>query len=140
MSKFQGINILEVWDYRLSVAKPIIYNSGKTWVVKIYAKKLPDYVEGQPPAEPLEIHVTDIPCEKNDAFDVEKIKVCFEWLHTVRDKYSLLNIEELKPIAAAANKAKAELSEMCNGLTQAQANLKMAELAVWLEALFAEKE
>ena len=135
----EGKHILEVWDYRLSIAVPIIYREGKTWVVAVCSKVSPDYTEGGTPAEPLEIHDTGIPSEKGDAYDTTKVKVCYEWLLTVRDKYSLSNIEELKPLAAAANKANAELAEMCKNLTPAQARLKMAELEVWLEALFAEK-
>ncbi len=93
---FAGVNILEVWDYRLSTAKPDIYNSGKTWRVEINSKS-------GDINEPLEVHDTGILVEHGDAYDSEKIKKCFEWLLTVRDKYALPNIEELKPKVALFN-------------------------------------
>ena len=112
---FQGIDIKEVWDYRLSSATPMIDRRGGTWVVHIYAKANADYDPANPEsiAQPLESFDTEIPAEKGDTWDVEKVKVCYEWLYSVRDKYSLPNIEQMKPHVAkinAANKALADLA------------------------------
>lgn len=107
---FEGKNILEVWDYRLSTACPMIDRSGGTWVVKIFAKDNLDYSEGAKPALPLETHDTGIQTKPNDAYDTAKVAKCYEWLLTVRDKYALPNIEELKPIVKKINKANAELA------------------------------
>ncbi len=79
--QFKGIDIKEVWDYRLSSATPLIYNTGKTWLVAIYSKGEEN--------EPLETHDTGIPCEKGDTYDKRKIIECFKWLYSVRDKYTL---------------------------------------------------
>jgi len=137
VSEFEGVNIREVWDYRLSTAVPQIDRRAGTWVVKIFAKSNPDYDPSKPEtmAKPLEVHDTGIEYVDGDEYDCEKLKICYEWLLSVRDKYALPNIEELKPAAAAANKANVELSEMCKGLSPGHAKLKMAELEIWLEAM-----
>lgn len=157
MSKILGIYTREVWDYRLSIATPTIYNSGKTWVVAIFSKNLPDHVApfrecdydeneqpipgsertnpGTPPAEPLEVHDTGIPTEHGDANDCAKVKVCYEWLLTVRDKYAMPNIEELKPWAAECRAEDQAWADMVEGLTPAQARLEHAKLGVWAEEL-----
>lgn len=107
-------NIREVWDYRLSTATPVMDRSGGTWKVKIYSKVNPDYVPGEPEteAQPLEVFDTEIPHETGDEYDVSKLTVCYEWLLTVRDKYALDNIEELKPLVKAINEANAKLAEL----------------------------
>lgn len=106
--KFQGLNIKEVWNFRLSSAVPVIDRSSGTWVVYIYSKNNPD----DEVAEPLASHDTGIEAVDGDQHDTAKIIPCFEWLYSVRDDYSLENIEELKPHVAkieAANKALSEL-------------------------------
>jgi len=94
MPEIQGINTREVFDHYLSTVTPTIYNRGKgdTWVICL------DYKDGSGNAE---THVTDILCERNDTYDCEKLKKCFEWIKSVRDKYSIPNIEEAKPEIAA---------------------------------------
>lgn len=104
MKKFEGKDLKEVWNYRLSVACPFIDRRGKTWVVHICANQKSDY--------PLESYDTGIPVEEGDVNDRTKIIKCYEWLYKVRSKYSLPDIEERKPLVAkmeAAEKALAEL-------------------------------
>jgi hypothetical protein len=113
--KFEGVDIKEVWNFRLSTAVPQINRDGGTWVVAIYAKSNPDYVEGGKPAEPLEVHDTGIPSEPGDHHDVDKVKKCFEWLYSVRDKYALPEIEELKPAVAKIELANSKLVEALAG-------------------------
>ena len=110
MKQFKGKNILEVWDYRLSSAVPILKNTGETWIVEIWSKKNPDYVEGKTVSKPLATFDTEIRCQEGDAYDAKKISACYNWLSTVRDKYSLPNIEKLKPIVAKINAARDELA------------------------------
>lgn len=106
MSRHQGKDIREVWDWRLSKGNPILYNSGDTWVVKIHAN------DG---SGVLEEFISDIPTVKNgesSPYDYEAIAQCYDWLRTVRDKYSRPDIERLKPEVAAINARNKELSEM----------------------------
>lgn len=127
MSEIQGLDIKEVWDYRLSTAVPTIYNQGKTWVVAIHSKGESN--------DPLETHDTGVSTEKGDTYDTDKVKVCFEWLKSVRDKYSLPDIEERKPLVAKINRLHAEANKMERGLTASEAKIKHAELKVWDEAM-----
>jgi len=111
--KFEGIDIKEVWDYRLSKAVPFIDRTSGTWVVKVYSKENPDY-DGKNLAQPLESYDTGIKSESGDQFDTEKVKKCYEWMYTVRDKYSLEDIEERKPQVAKIreiDRLKSELNE-----------------------------
>jgi hypothetical protein len=110
--KFAGKDIKEVWDYRLSNACPFIERKG-TWVVHICAKSNKDF-NGNEYSKPLESHDTGIKTEINDANDYKKVAKCYEWLYSVRDKYSLPDIAKRKPLVSkinAANKAAAEVSE-----------------------------
>ena len=102
MSKHKGVNIEEVWDYRLSNATPVLHNSGEFWRVDIHPVR-----DGT--GEPLESHVTDIPCTKGDTHDPVKIAACYDWLRTVRDKYSRDDIDEIKPLIAKYRNAQAKL-------------------------------
>jgi cytochrome oxidase Cu insertion factor (SCO1/SenC/PrrC family) len=114
MKKFEGKNIREVWDFRLSKATPVIDRRTGTWVVHIYSKVNPDYDPKKPEtlAKPLESHDTKIPAVTGDEHDVEKVKKCYKWLYSVRDKYSLPEIEKMKPEVAKINAANAKLAEM----------------------------
>lgn len=127
MSEFEGVNIREVWDYRLSSAVPQIYTRGGTWVVQIWAKSSPDYDPSKPEtmAKPIEEHDTGIKAEAGDERDNEKLKTCYEWLLTRRDDYALENIEEIKPVVATINAATAKLAELQSGLTRAQVSEKI---------------
>jgi len=110
--KFEGKDIKEVWDYRLSKACPVI-ERGETWVVNIYSKSNKDF-NGNHVIEPLESYDTGIKSEPFDAQDTKKVARCYEWLYKVRDNYSLPDIEKRKPLVAkinAANKAAAAVSE-----------------------------
>jgi len=140
--KIQGINIREVWDYRLSIASVFIDRRGGTWVCVVASKSNPDYVpaymvdqefeqlldddgeayDGAPIegtgrlipatdiAKPLETYDTKIEVTKGDTYDTEKIKACYKWFLSVRDKYARTDIEELKPKVAKINKLNAELA------------------------------
>lgn len=114
MPKLQGKNIREVWDFRLSRAVPVIDRRGGTWVVQIWAKTNPDYNPKDPStlARPLEVYDTGIPAEDGDEYNTDKVKVCYEWLKTVRDNYSLDDIEDRKPIVAQINEANDKLAAM----------------------------
>ena len=107
-------DIKEVWDYRLSSAVPLIDRASGTWVVKIFAKDNEDYDPSKQKtmALPLEEFDTGIVYELGDEYDVSKLKPCYEWLLSVRDKYSLPNIEELKPVVSKINEANAKLAEL----------------------------
>lgn len=111
----KGINIKEVFDFRLSTASVFIDRRGGTWVCVVASKNNPDYVEGAKPAEPLETYDTGIEAVDGDEYDTEKVKVCFEWFKSIRDKYSLKDIEKRKSLVAkinAANQALADLGEV----------------------------
>jgi hypothetical protein len=120
--KLQGKNIREVWDFRLSRATPLIDRRSGTWVVHIYDKVNPDYDPKKPETEakPLESHDTKIPAVEGDQFDTAKVKVCYEWLLKVRDKYALEDIEERKPIVAEINAANEKLAQLGAGKTPAE--------------------
>ena len=104
------MEIRDVWDFRLSTASVMIDRRSGTWVVKIISKSNPDYDPADPEtlAKPLEEHDTGLAWEDGDEYDEEKLKVCYEWLRSVRDKYALPNIEELKPKVKAINEKNAK--------------------------------
>ena len=104
------MRIEDVWDYRLSTAAPLIDRRSGTWVVQIWSKNNPDYDPAAGPARPLEEYDTGIPFVPGDEHDEEKISICYDWLLSVRDKYSRPDIEELKPVVARIRKAQAELA------------------------------
>jgi hypothetical protein len=109
MSKiFEGVNITEVWDFRLSSAVPVIDRRSGTWVVHIYSKVNEDNVQ----AVPLESYDTKIKVVDGDTFNNENLKVCYEWLYGVRDKYSLPDIEERKELVLAINEANKKLAQI----------------------------
>ena len=101
---FEGKNIDEVWDYRLSTAVPVIERESGTWCVNLYSK-----VDG---TVPIVSHDTGIEAVDGDERDESKVIPCFEWLYSVRDAYALDDIEERKPKVAAINKAVKALSDM----------------------------
>lgn len=121
--EFRGKHILEVWDFRLSVANPLIRNDiGDTWLVQLWANENPDYDPEYPStlAEPLETYDTGIPFEVGDHWDVKKIKKCYEWLYSVRDKYAREHIELRKPVAKLINESNAVASRIDLEKTEAQ--------------------
>ena len=103
------MEIRDVWDYRLSTASVMIDRISGTWVVKIISKNNPDYDPAKPEtlAKPLEVYDTGLPWEEGDEYDESKLTVCYDWLRTVRDKYALPNIEQLKPRVKAINEKNA---------------------------------
>ena len=88
MKKFEGKMIQEVLDHRLSIGSPHLY-VGDTWVVKIWANN----PKGD--RELLAEHDTKVKATGN-VHDHAAIAKCYEWLHSVRDKYSKDDIEEIK--------------------------------------------
>ncbi|MDC0637492.1 hypothetical protein OAP25_02205 [Flavobacteriaceae bacterium] len=106
----EGINIREVWDFRLSRASVYIDRRGGSWMCVVISKDNPDYSECGEVTPVLETHDTGIKAAKNDLYDKEKLKVCFEWFKTIRDNYALPNIEELKPIVSEINRLNEKLA------------------------------
>lgn len=104
MKKFQGINLREVWDYRLSNAAPLIRNTGEYWIVEIWAKINPDYDPQKPntEAKPIESYTTLIECKQGN--ETIGIVACYEWLYSRRDQYSRDDIDDLKPIVSEWNR------------------------------------
>lgn len=104
------MEIRDVWDFRLSTASVMIDRRSGTWVVKIFSKNNPDYEPNiyDTLAKPLEEHDTGLPWEEGDEYDEAKLTVCYDWLRTVRDKYALPNIEQLKPKVKAINEKNAK--------------------------------
>jgi hypothetical protein len=107
---FKGIETLEVWDFRLSNGSPVLYNNGELWRVVINAN------DG---SGVLEEFTTDVPTSGN-SHDVEGVKACYVWLHSVRDKYSRDHIELRKPVAKFINESNAELSAINVAATDAK--------------------
>ena len=133
MSKYEGKNILEVWDFRLSNGSPVLYADGDTWIVKVHAIN-----PGNKRCVVLEEHDTKIPTTGN-IHDEAAIAACYEWLRSVRDKHSRDHIEERKPIAKAINDANAKANAINAEALAAKAagdgrlrNEKMGELQAHL--------
>ena len=97
---FECKDIREVWDYRLSIAVPHMDRTGATWLVVICAK-----TGGE-----LERYDTGIKVEDLDTNDQRKLNICYEWLLSIRDKYALPNIKQMKPLVKIINQANKELS------------------------------
>lgn len=129
MKEINGIDIREVWDFRLSIASPILYVDGDTWVVKIYAN------DG---GGLLEEHDTGVE-STGDVHDTNGTKACFEWLYSVRDKYSRDHIELRKPVVKMINEANTKAASINLHAQQAKQagdvprfNEKMGELSAHL--------
>lgn len=96
LKTFEGVNIREVWDFRLSQGNPVLYCNGPTWVIKIWSN-----AEGRL----LKEHDTEILTKGNadDLTDYKSIGECYKWLYSVRDKYSIKDIDKIKPKVAVIN-------------------------------------
>ncbi len=95
-------SILEVWDYRLSTAAPLVYKKypadlplpkdlepgRNNWIAAVYDK-------GESNA-PLELFNSGVAVEEGDTDDNMPDSI-YEFFRSVRDKYALPNIEALKP-------------------------------------------
>lgn len=123
---FKGVDIREVWDFRLSTACPAIYNSRETWQVEITSNISRDYDPEKPDTltAPLEVHDTGIPVDRDNLADPAAIAACYEWLYSVRDNYARDNIEELKPVVAEINRKNIEAAELQSKLVALQAEGK----------------
>ena len=140
---FRCVDIREVWDFRLSIGSPILYNNGETWIAKIWAND-----PGDEDCKSLKEYDTGIKTN-GDNFDNEAITACFEWLYSIRDEFSRDHIELRKPVvklindlndkagfinaeAVAAKEAKdtklfnAKNAELQNHLTKSNALIKKA--------------
>jgi len=117
--KLKGININEVWDYRLSIGNPILYQNGKTWVVKIHCLK---------DSSVLEEYDSGVPTT-GDPYDTSGIIPCYEWLLTVRDKYSRNNLDLRKPVVKLINAAQEKSASITNS-TELQKHLEEANRAI----------
>lgn len=111
--RYPGVNIREIWDYRLSSAVPCIDTTGGTWVAQVWRKENIPFDPANPEhtlATPLETYDTGIKTTLNDSKDCDKVSACYVWLITVRDKYSLPDIEERKPLVKKINQMNAQLA------------------------------
>lgn len=149
-----GKEVREVWDWRLSRAQPINFNSGDTWVCKIIANDASDpFWENFPEArievtpsgntrKVLEAHDTGIPTVKNgirDMHDSEAVAACHAWAYSVRDKYSREHLELRKPVVALINNANAQAQrlndERMNALAAGDVRLANEKLGEYQEHL-----
>lgn len=105
MPKHVGEDIREVWDFRLSEASPALYNSGETWVVKIHPND-----ERNEVLEEYDTGIQTVVGGKRSYFDKKAIVSCFDWLRTVRDKYSRDQLELRKPVVALINASNKEIN------------------------------
>jgi len=107
---FKGVDIREVWDWRLSVGAPILFNQGEFWVVKVFANQS---LDGQ--CSLLAEHTTKIKTiddqGQRDAYDPAGVCACYAWLHSVRDKYKRPDFEQLLEPVAAINRENRRLAE-----------------------------
>lgn len=147
---FNGGDIREVWNFRLSTANPLLMRR-ETWQVEIWANSNPDckpLESGDPRmppeiqaildaggelepgaipfnpdtvAQPLEVYDTGIAVEPGDEHDAAKIAVCYEWLYSRRDDYSRDHIEIRKPVVALIEKANDDASAINAEMTDAEA-------------------
>ena len=132
MTQHAGVEIREVWDFRLSVGSPILFNKGDTWVVQVFAND-----GGGVLAE----HDTGIKTTGNN-FDTDAIAACYDWLRTVRDKFSREHLELRKPLVALINATNTEAvkltadgkyAEVQMHLVKANAKIKKATEAFHAE-------
>jgi len=126
-----GVNILEVWDFRLSKSSPILYDTGEFWRVVINAN------DG---SGVLDEYITDVKTTGN-VHDPVGISACYDWLRTVRDKYSRDHIELRKPLVAEINAANEKAASINGEVIAAKAendtdlfNQKNGELQAHLSA------
>lgn len=109
---FEGVDIREVWDWRLSDYVPVLDNTGETWLVKLIPVKNAEFDPNTGHAKAHIVHDTGIKATEGDTHDREKIKICYEWLYSVRDKYARKDIEELKPAVKKINQDNNELGRL----------------------------
>ena len=102
---FKGVDIREVFDFRLSLGAAFLFNSGEFWAVKIISNTSPD--DGP---ETLAEHITDVPT--TTVPDAEGIKACYAWLHSVRDNIARDHIELRKPVVALINASNVEAGKL----------------------------
>lgn len=102
---FDGVDIREVWNFRLSKGIPLIVRRDGSWFVEIWSKNNADYVDGNEPAKPLHVKNMGIPHEPGDECNNIKISQCFAYLYSIRDQYSLDHIELRKPVVAYIEKS-----------------------------------
>ena len=110
---FKGVEIREVFDFRLSKGAAFLFNSGEYWAVKIISNTSPDGA-----AETLAEHVTDV---RAKVLPPEVgVAACYAWLHSVRDNHERDNIELRKPVVALINASNTEASKINSAANAAQ--------------------
>ena len=118
----------------------MLYNGGETWVVKLHGNKTGEVVEE---------HDTGIPTTdeqgNRDNYDYAAIAKCYEWLYSVRDKYTRDHVELRKPVVVRINAANQKAVGLNQEIVEAEtagdtdfANQKRGELQQHLKAANAE--
>lgn len=94
---YEGKDIREVWDWRLSQGNPILYCDGPTWIIKIWSNS------GKGLLQKLD---TNVPTKGGLAnyTDYEAVAKCYKKLYAVRDRWSRKNVDKLKPVVAEINR------------------------------------
>jgi hypothetical protein len=120
MKTYEGKDIREVWDWRLSRGNPVLYNDGDTWVIRVYANSAPDGERVM-----LKEIVTEMPTVVNGVRDVNDhaaIAKCYELLRAVRDEFSRDHIEDRKPVVKLINESNKEATRINDLAVQAELN------------------
>lgn len=134
---FKGEEIEEVWNFRLSHGSPILFNSGKTWVIKVFATDpFNEAWEGHPGLEVIETPdgptqrvvleeiATDIPTAGTTIEEGQR--QCYPYLYEIRDKYSRSNIELRKPVVAMIEESRKRRAEVDAEVAQLAMSAKRA--------------
>lgn len=120
--KHKGEDIREVWDWRLSIGNPIQYNSGANWVVKIHAN------DGSGVLEEYDTGIKTVDEHgKRNSHDTKAVAKCYDWLRSVRDKYSRDHIGLRKPVVKMINDANRHINELYSAGKEAEANQAMRD-------------
>ena len=101
--KFEGKDINEVWDWRLSVGNPILYKDDDTgtWIIRIWANR-PD--KGRKLLKEIDTKIS------TSGRDITAIKKCYQILYDIRDDYALPDIEEKKEVVKFINYKNKQIS------------------------------
>lgn len=153
---YPGKDIREVWDFRLSHGTPMLFNSGETWRIKVFAndphneawKDHPGKeimpISAQDEARGLKPNIrvvledieTDIPTSTTTIEEGQAL--CYPYLRKVRDKYSRSGIEHRKPVVALINSAVAKLQQLQAEGKTAEAQAFLNEANTMIQAAQAE--
>lgn len=118
-------SILEVWDYRLSTAAPLVYRGlpdGVDFANCDEGNWLGVVCDKGDNNEPLEVFDSGVAAMHGDT-DEQMPDSIYEFFRSVRDKYSLPNIEELKPWCAdirVADKLRQKATDAYNAVMKGE--------------------